>query len=408
MYDEFKKIYERFELKFAFMKELFRDFEDFFNYTVSELSISTQSNWNTKQRILLEIYLKGNNIVQREFENLLYGRIFQNYHRSNLDTAESELTKVSENWLTTNIDNILQRKLSKKRKREAEIIELNLQTYGKQLEELFLLKLYDFQKLLTNQFAFQFITEHLNEKKNAFIKEMNIGGDIVLKSPSNFVHPSDYRAQIKSYIPLRDELKTKRRRIIIEEDNGTEDSGGGDVVYSGENESSSHGDSEDDGGKSYCSDDAADIDSGENESSSHGDSEDDGGKSYCSDDAADIDSGESEASSHGDCEDDGGKSYCRDDAADIDSGENEVRIHGDSGDGGDSSGDDDSGGGGEVGGAPNDARGNELLRSYWKKQDAGDGRNCNNDDGVNTSRGGRDADTSIDTIDVDRKGNKPN
>ena len=47
MYDEFKKIYERFELKFAFMKELFRDFEDFFNYTVSELSISTQSTWNT-------------------------------------------------------------------------------------------------------------------------------------------------------------------------------------------------------------------------------------------------------------------------------------------------------------------------------------------------------------------------
>jgi len=358
MYDEFKKIYERFELKFAFMKELFRDFEDFFNYTVSELSISTQSTWNTKQRMLLEIFLKGNNILQREFENLLYGRIFQNHHRSNLDTADSELTKVSENWLTTNIDNILQGKLSKKRKREAEIIELNLPTYGKQLEELFLLKLYDFQKLLTNQFAFQFITEHLNEKKNAFIKEMNIDGDIVLKSPSNFVHPSDYRAQIKSYIPLRDELKTKRRRIIIEEDNGTEDSGGGDVVYSGENESSSHGDSEDDGGKSYCSDDAADIDSGENESSSHGDSEDDGGKSYCSDDAADIDSGESEASSHGD-----------------------------SGDGGDSSGDDDSGGGGEVG---------------------GDGRNCNNDDGVNTSRGGRDADTSIDTIDVDRKGNKPN
>jgi len=340
MYDEFKKIYERFELKFAFMKELFRDFEDFFNYTVSELSISTQSNWNTKQRILLEIYLKGNNIVQREFENLLYGRIFQNYHRSNLDTAESELTKVSENWLTTNIDNILQRKLSKKRKREAEIIELNLQTYGKQLEELFLLKLYDFQKLLTNQFAFQFITEHLNVKKNAFIKEMNIGGNIVLKSPSNFVHPSDYRTQIKSYIPLRDELKTKRRRIIIEEDNGTENSG------------------EDSGGSEVdddCSDDAADIDTGEHEASSHGDSEDYGGEKDCGVDDADIDTGENEERSHGDSEDDGGEKDCGvDDAdnADIDTGENEESSHRDSGDGGDSSGDDDCGvGGGEVRGA---------------------------------------------------------
>ena len=342
MYDEFKKIYERFELKFAFMKELFRDFEDFFNYTVSELSISTQSNWNTKQRILLEIYLKGNNIVQREFENLLYGRIFQNYHRSNLDTAESELTKVSENWLTTNIDNILQGKLSKKRKREAEIIELNLQTYGKQLEELFLLKLYDFQKLLTNQFAFQFITEHLNVKKNAFIKEMNIGGNIVLKSPSNFVHPSDYRTQIKSYIPLRDELKTKRRRIIIEEDNGTENSG----------EDSGGSEVDDDGGGEVIH------------------------SSDCSDDAADIDTGEHEASSHGDSEDYGGEKDCGVDDADIDTGENEERSQRDSGDGGDSSIDDDCGvGGGEVLGAPNDARGDAAT---------------------------------IDTFDVDSKGNKLN
>ena len=211
-------------------------------------------------------------------------------------------------------------------------------------------------------------------KKNAFIKEMNIGGNIVLKSPSNFVHPSDYRTQIKSYIPLRDELKTKRRRIIIEEDNGTENSG----------EDSGGSEVDDDGGgevihNSDCSDDAADIDTGEHEASSHGDSEDYGGEKDCGVDDADIDTGENEERSHGDSEDDGGEKDCGvDDAdnADIDTGENEESSHRDSGDGGDSSGDDDCGvGGGEVRGAPNDARGDAAT---------------------------------IDTFDVDSKGNKLN
>ena len=221
MFAEFKKIFERFELKFKFMEELVKDFEDFVTFVVSKLSISTQTLWNSNEKLILELYVQGNNIIQREFENLLYGRIFQRHHRSNLDTADSEHSKVSERWLTTSIDNILQQKLNKKQKHETEIIELALPTYGNQLEELFLLKLYDLQKLLTKQYNFQFITEHLNEQKNAFIKEMSIGdnNEIVFKTPSNNLHPSDYLKLIKSYIlPPRDEFKAKRRRIVIEED----------------------------------------------------------------------------------------------------------------------------------------------------------------------------------------------
>jgi hypothetical protein len=97
---------------------------------------------------------------------------------------------------------------------------LTLPTYGNQLEEFFLLKLYDFQTLLSAQCNFQFITEHLNEQKNAFIKEVNIvsGGGIVLllKATSNKLHPSVYRNLIKSYIVPQ----KKRRRVIIDEDDG--------------------------------------------------------------------------------------------------------------------------------------------------------------------------------------------
>jgi hypothetical protein len=200
-------------------------FEEYFENFCGKLS-SSLIDRNVRKK-LIQLYIIGNNSMQKQFENMIYGTTFIQHHHSNLDLKGSTQTVVCENWLIANLDTFLNS--SKKRKKKAECIDLRMSEYGRELEDDILLKLYKFQETLKLQHQFEIITEHTSLQKNAYIKQITILGE------SNFIMDSEQFVSVVSPMEFSELIgttftskavlqkpaatnKMMRRKVILVED----------------------------------------------------------------------------------------------------------------------------------------------------------------------------------------------
>jgi len=225
---DYLKIFERFEKKVEFVKNCMAGFEEYFENFCGKLSSSLIDRNDRKK--LIQLYVVGNNSMQKQFENMIYGTTFIQFHQSNLDLKDSTQTVVCENWLMANLDTFLNS--SKKRKR-AEYVDLKISEYGRELESDILLKLYKFQETLKLQHQFQFITDHCSLQKNAYIKQITIKGESNFSMDSNqfvsVVSLIEFSASIATFIStavLQESATNKmmrRKVILVEDDEDTEE-----------------------------------------------------------------------------------------------------------------------------------------------------------------------------------------
>ena len=224
---DYLKIFERFEKKVEYVKNCMAGFEEYFENLCGKL---TSSSIDRKK--LIHLYVLGNNSMQREFENMIYGSIFIPNHRSNLDLNDSSTqTVVCENWLIANLDTFLNS--SKKRKKKAECVDLRMSEYGRELEDDILLNLYKFQETLKLQHQFEIITEHTSCQKNAYIKQITIKGESNFSMDSkefvSVVSLLKFSALIATFIStavLKESATNKmmrRKIILVEDDEDTEE-----------------------------------------------------------------------------------------------------------------------------------------------------------------------------------------
>jgi hypothetical protein len=217
------KIFERFEKKLEYVMNCMAGFEEYFENFCGKLSSSSIID----RKKIIHLYVVGNNSMQREFENMVYGTIFVPHHHSNLDFKDSIKSVVCENWLIANLDTFLNS--SKKRRRRAECIDLKISEYGRELESAILSKLYMFQETLKLQHQFEIITEHTSLQKNAYIKQITILGE------SNFIMDSEQFVSVVSPMEFSELIgttftskavlqkpaatnKMMRRKVILVED----------------------------------------------------------------------------------------------------------------------------------------------------------------------------------------------
>jgi hypothetical protein len=220
---DYLKIFERFEKKVEYVKSSMAVFEEYFENLCGKLT-SSSIDRNVRKK-LIQLYIIGNNSMQKQFENMIYGTTFIQHHHSNLDLKDSTGTVVCENWLMANLDTFLNS--SKKRRRNAEYIDLKVSEYGREIESDILSKLYKFQETLKLQHQFQFITDHCSLQKNAYIRQITIKGE------SNFSMDSNQFVSVVSLLKFSDLIaklkepatnKMMRRKVIsIGDDEDTEE-----------------------------------------------------------------------------------------------------------------------------------------------------------------------------------------